>query len=368
MTGPKPPSGAEEWLSAADCAARTGLTVKALRIYERQGLINPPRSPKGWRRYGPAELARLNSIVILKALGLTLSQIRTVLLTEHPPSLLQILQLHAESWRAKRHAAERALNLVHAALERLRSKQSPSIAELCELIKELENHRSVDMESNASLTRQLINENTTPEEERAWITWCAEHPEDVLAIQGFAKDNQALSAQALQLMEQGVDPASHAMQALLRQQNELVMKYDMRERNRKMRARHAVAIEKWWGIGVKKRRLSEDGRGAKLMDYWATAVRNSPLYKALKEVSVEVREIMRTQTDPASAELDGPIGRIRAICAQYNLGDALTFTEWRRLSSNVFGPYAPGTEDLYNAEWDFIQRALEVRVCSAVES
>jgi DNA-binding transcriptional MerR regulator len=355
---PKPPADADEWLSAADCAARTGLTVKALRIYERQGLIKPPRSPKGWRRYGPPELARLNSIVILKALGLTLSQIRTVLLTEHPPSLLQILQLHAESWRAKRDTADRALSLVHAALERLRSKQSPSIAELCELIKGLENTRSVDMESNASLTRQLINENTTPEEERAWITWCAQHPEDVKAIQGFAKDNQALSARAMQLMEQGVDPASHAMQELLRQQNELVMKYDMRERHRRM---STVAIEKWWGIGVKKRRLCDDGRGAKLMDYWASAVRNSPLYKALKVVAVEVREIMRTQTNPSSVELDGPIGRLREICAQYNLGDALTFTEWRRLSSNVFGPYAPGAEDLYNAEWAFIQRALAAR-------
>jgi hypothetical protein len=70
---------------------------------------------------------------------------------------------------------------------------------------------------------------------------------------------------------------------------------------------------------------------------------------------------MRTQTDPASFELDGPIERIREICKQYNLGDALTFTEWRRISSSVFGPYAPGTEDLYNAEWAFIQRALEAR-------
>jgi DNA-binding transcriptional MerR regulator len=95
---PKPEIQAEPFLTAAECAARTGVTVKALRIYERQGLIKPPRSPNGWRRYGPTELERLNSIVILKGLGLTLSQIRSVL-AEKPPSLLRILRIHAESLR-----------------------------------------------------------------------------------------------------------------------------------------------------------------------------------------------------------------------------------------------------------------------------
>jgi DNA-binding transcriptional MerR regulator len=38
----------------------------------------------------PAALARLNIVVILEALGLTLSQIRAVL-AENPPSLLRIL-------------------------------------------------------------------------------------------------------------------------------------------------------------------------------------------------------------------------------------------------------------------------------------
>ena len=63
------------FLSAAECARRTGLTVRALRIYERQGLIKPARSGKGWRLYGPSELQRLNIIVTLKAFGMTLAPI-----------------------------------------------------------------------------------------------------------------------------------------------------------------------------------------------------------------------------------------------------------------------------------------------------
>jgi MerR family transcriptional regulator, thiopeptide resistance regulator len=112
------PKGTPDQLSAAECASRTGLTVRALRVYEREGLIDPPRSAKGWRRYGAAELTRLNTIVILKSLGLTLQQIKKVL-SENPPTLLRLLQVQAQSWKDKRAAAERALELVEAARERL---------------------------------------------------------------------------------------------------------------------------------------------------------------------------------------------------------------------------------------------------------
>src|SRR5690242_8171025 len=42
---PKPKRA--EFLSAAACARRTGLTVRALRVYERSGLLAPTRSGRG---------------------------------------------------------------------------------------------------------------------------------------------------------------------------------------------------------------------------------------------------------------------------------------------------------------------------------
>ena len=48
-----------EFLSAADCASRTGLTARALRVYEEFGLIAPRRSAGGWRQYGPHDLMKL---------------------------------------------------------------------------------------------------------------------------------------------------------------------------------------------------------------------------------------------------------------------------------------------------------------------
>src|SRR5580698_9415496 len=80
----------ENRLTASECAARTGLTIRALRVYERHGLISPARATSGWRQYGSRELIRLNTVCVLKAAGLTLAQIRAAL--REAPALRMILQ------------------------------------------------------------------------------------------------------------------------------------------------------------------------------------------------------------------------------------------------------------------------------------
>jgi len=126
-------------LSAAECAARTGLSARALRLYEEQGLISPGRSPGGWRQYGAAELVRLNSIVLLKSAGLTLTQIATLLGADDWQSMLpHLLALQLESWKSRKADAERGQHIVEAALERLRVDHSLTIDDLCNLIRSLE--------------------------------------------------------------------------------------------------------------------------------------------------------------------------------------------------------------------------------------
>jgi DNA-binding transcriptional MerR regulator len=59
-------------------AQRTGVTVKALYHYERQGLLTPRRTAAGYRRYSRRDLVQLQRILALKSLGLSLGQIRLV--------------------------------------------------------------------------------------------------------------------------------------------------------------------------------------------------------------------------------------------------------------------------------------------------
>jgi len=126
-----------EWLTAAECALRTGVTVRALRVYEDYGLISPRRSPAGWRIYGTEELLRLNEIGLLKVLGLTLTHIRDLTRTLTPPSLRQLLESQLSTLRQRRGEAERGLAAVEAALQHLQTSRSLSVEQLCSLIRSL---------------------------------------------------------------------------------------------------------------------------------------------------------------------------------------------------------------------------------------
>src|SRR5215831_4224521 len=60
-------------------AELTGVTVRALHHYDRLGLLRPRRTASGYRLYGTRELERLEQIVALKFIGISLKQIKAML-------------------------------------------------------------------------------------------------------------------------------------------------------------------------------------------------------------------------------------------------------------------------------------------------
>jgi MerR family transcriptional regulator, redox-sensitive transcriptional activator SoxR len=66
---------ADDVMLIGDMAARTGLSVSAIRFYEAKGLIAPIRSPGGQRRFRRADIRRLSFIRIAQQLGLTIEEI-----------------------------------------------------------------------------------------------------------------------------------------------------------------------------------------------------------------------------------------------------------------------------------------------------
>lgn len=63
-----------------ELAEAAGTTTKTLRFYEEQGLLpQAPRTPAGYRDYGPNTASRIAFIHRGQAAGLTLAQIRQVL-------------------------------------------------------------------------------------------------------------------------------------------------------------------------------------------------------------------------------------------------------------------------------------------------
>jgi DNA-binding transcriptional MerR regulator len=63
-----------------DVAKQVGMTVEAVRFYERQGLLpRPPRTEAGYRIYADADLRRLQFIRQAKRLGFSLQEIVRIL-------------------------------------------------------------------------------------------------------------------------------------------------------------------------------------------------------------------------------------------------------------------------------------------------
>jgi len=64
-------------MTIGEISRRSGFTIRALRFYERRGILPPTaRRPSGYRLYGEVDLRRLAFIRQAKALGLTLDAIR----------------------------------------------------------------------------------------------------------------------------------------------------------------------------------------------------------------------------------------------------------------------------------------------------
>jgi len=89
-----------EFLSISALARRFGLSRGALLHYDRVGLLAAgSRSPSGYRRYGPGEVARLQRILELRAAGLPLDEIKEALAASTPLDDLLARQLAALSTR-----------------------------------------------------------------------------------------------------------------------------------------------------------------------------------------------------------------------------------------------------------------------------
>ncbi len=86
-------SAPDRQLTPSQAARRLGVSIKALRLYERAGLLAPTRTAAGWRSYGTASIARAAEIVALRRLGLGIAQIADVI-TGDPARAAPVLAAH----------------------------------------------------------------------------------------------------------------------------------------------------------------------------------------------------------------------------------------------------------------------------------
>jgi MerR family transcriptional regulator/heat shock protein HspR len=106
--------------SISVAAELAGLHPQTLRIYEREGLLDPARSAGGTRRYSRRDIDRLAQICALTADGLNMAGIRRVLALQE-----QTRQLQAELARLRALAGDHAAPATRPRPPAGRGDQSP---------------------------------------------------------------------------------------------------------------------------------------------------------------------------------------------------------------------------------------------------
>jgi len=118
-------------------AELAGVTVRALHHYDQIHLLQPRRTEGGYRLYGIGELERLEQIVALKFLGLSLKQIQ-LLLDREALSLPEALRMQRAVLEQKRSLLDRAIGAIREAEAAVQPGRQTDAAVLKKVIEVIE--------------------------------------------------------------------------------------------------------------------------------------------------------------------------------------------------------------------------------------
>lgn len=194
-------------LKVGELAKRTGVSVRALHHYDEIGLLSPRhRTEAGYRVYGPGDIVRLLQIKSLQQLGFSLEEIRNCL--DRPGfSLSGVIELHLERLREEIDLQRKLVHRLESIAERLRAAEDISAKEFIETVREV---TMFDKYYTAEQMEQLKERRHTVGEER---------------IHQVEVEWKELFAQFRAEKEKGADPASPAVQALVRKSRSLIEEF-----------------------------------------------------------------------------------------------------------------------------------------------
>lgn len=151
----------ERLLKIGDVVARTGLTERAIRHYERLGLLKPDRSAAGQRLFGADALRALASVRILKRAGFSLAEIETLLVAKVDAKTLVKAQI--ESVKAQAASLQSSLTLLSGIARELERGGSADVDVLCRLV---EAGEQCEQDEN---WRKIFDKYFSPARQRAWV-------------------------------------------------------------------------------------------------------------------------------------------------------------------------------------------------------
>jgi len=194
-------------------AILTGVTVRTLHHYDRLGLLSPTqRTESGYRLYTTDDLIRLERIMVLRCIGLSLRQIADILSDPRASEqdIATLLQTQAIILRERRDHIIRVIRAVEKAEQSLNAERTPDWQIFQTVVKE------VSMQDSTEWSKKYYSEAAQQAIEQRKHEWSPELQEKVTAQwkEMFAKVETAIA--------KGLDPASPEAQQLAAQWQKLV--------------------------------------------------------------------------------------------------------------------------------------------------
>ena len=194
-------------MKVGELARRTGLTVRTLHYYDEVGLLRPSRrTVAGHRRYLAADVERLQQVMSLRQIGLSLEEIQRYL--DRPGvSLEQVLELHLSRLREVIAAQAQLCERLETIVLQGRGPGSFSIEALTEAIEAMpmfEKYYTPEQLEQLRQRGESVGSERIEEVQREWADL-------------FARFREA--------MEAGADPASQEMKELARKSESLIAEF-----------------------------------------------------------------------------------------------------------------------------------------------
>lgn len=196
-----------EDMKIGELARRTGITVRTLHHYHEIGLLVPSFHSQGEHRsYSRADLARLQQIKSLQALGLTLNEIRKILdRPDHSP--LETIEKHIERIDGEIEQGRRLRARLEHAARLLRSARELSTQDLIQTIEDtvmFEKYYTPEQLETLRARHEVVGEERIQEVQQEWAQLFKEFE--------VARDG-------------GADPASEPVLALARRAQALIEEF-----------------------------------------------------------------------------------------------------------------------------------------------
>lgn len=128
----------KEYWKVGEVAELAGLTIRTLRYYDQICLFSPSQyTESGHRLYTKADLVRLQPILSLKQMGMSLEEIQLLLSNPEKQALAEILQTQISRVKKEIAVQQKLVAELENALSAARSNRTMSIPELTKLMEAL---------------------------------------------------------------------------------------------------------------------------------------------------------------------------------------------------------------------------------------